>query len=111
MFGRKMPYLFGSTVATHARVLGDFRTLHLRSEERLVHLLVRQAEEILNDTRSLGIELPQAKRLAFARLGLTDQHNLYYYNQTEISIKEILNATLQYRHVLGRTPAQSSANP
>ena len=58
MFGRKMPYLFGGTVATQAHVLGNFRTLHLRSEEQLVHLLVRQAEEILNDTRSLGIELP-----------------------------------------------------
>ena len=72
MFGRKMPYLFGGAVATQARVLGDFRTLHLRSEERLVHLLVRQAEEILNGARSLGIKLPQAKRPAFARLDLAN---------------------------------------
>ena len=31
--GRKMPYLFGGAVTTQAHVLGDFRTLHLRSEE------------------------------------------------------------------------------
>ena len=33
MFGRKMPYLFGGAVTTQAHVLGDFRTLRLRSEE------------------------------------------------------------------------------
>ena len=69
------------------------------------------AKEILNGAQSLGIKLPQVKRLAFARLDLANQHNLCYHNQTEISIKEILNAALQYRHVLGWTPAQSSANP
>ena len=111
MFGRKMPYLFGGAVTTQAHVIGDFRTLYLRSEERLVHLLVRQAEEILTDTRSLGIELPQAKGPAFARLDLTDQHNLYYRNQTEISIEEISNAALKYRHVLDWTPGQTSADP
>ena len=111
MFGQKMPYLFGSAVATQAHVLGDFRTLYLRSKERLVHLLVHQAEEILNDTRSLGIELPQAKRPAFARLDLTNQHNLYYRNQTKNSVEEISSAALQYRHVLGWTPAQASADP
>ena len=72
MFDRKMPYLFGGAVTTQVHVLGDFRTLHLRSEERYVHLLVRQAEEILNGVRSLGIKLPQAKRPAFARLDLTN---------------------------------------
>ena len=61
--------------------------------------------------RSLGIELPQAKRPVFARLDLTNQHNLYYRNQTEISIEEISNAALQYRHVLGWTPAQTSTDP
>ena len=111
MFGRKIPYLFGGAVTTQAHVLGDFRTLYLRSEERLVHHLVRQAEEILNDMRSLWIELPQAKGPAFARLDLTDQHDLYHRNQIEISIKEISNAALQHRHVLGWTPAQSSADP
>ena len=111
MFGRKMPYLFGGTVTTQAHVLGDFRTLYLRSEQRLVDLLVRQAEGILNDTRSLGIELPQAKGPAFARLDLMNQHNLYYRNQIEIFIEEISNAALQYRHVLGWTPAQTPANP
>ena len=74
--GRKMPYLFGGMVATQAHVLGNFRTLHLRSEEQLVYFLVRQAEEISNGARSLGIELPQAKRPAFARLDLTSQHKL-----------------------------------
>ena len=72
---------------------------------------VRQAEEISNDARSLGIELPQAKGPAFARLDLMNQHNLYYRNQTKISIEEISNAAFQYRHVLGWTPAQTSADP
>ena len=108
MFGRKMPYLFGGAVATQAHVLGDFRTLYLRSEE---HLLVHQAEETLNGMRSLWVELPQVKGPASARLDLTNQHNLYYRNQTKISIEEISNAALQYRHVLGWTPAQTSADP
>ena len=60
--------MFGGAVTAQAHVLGDIRTFHLRSEERLVHLLVRQAEEILNGARSLGIELLQAKRPALARL-------------------------------------------
>ena len=111
MFGRKMPYLFGGAVTTQAHVLGDFRTLRLRSEERLVHLLVHQAEEVLNDMRSLWVELPQAKGPAFARLDSTNQHDLHYHNQTEISFEEILNVALQYRHVLGGTPAQPCANP
>ena len=111
MFGWKIPYLFGGAVTTQAHILGNFWTLYLRSEERLVHLLVRQAEEILNDTRSLGIELPQAKGPVFARLDLTNQHNFYYHNQTKISIEEISNAALQYRHILGWTPAQTSADP
>ena len=33
MFGLKIPYLFGGTVTSQAHVLGDFRTLYLRSEE------------------------------------------------------------------------------
>ena len=33
MFGQKMLYLFGGVVTTQAHVLGDFRTLYLRSKE------------------------------------------------------------------------------
>ena len=33
MFGQKIPYLFGGAVTAQAHVLGDFRTLYLRSEE------------------------------------------------------------------------------
>ena len=72
---------------------------------------MRQADEILDDTRSLGIELPQAKGPAFARLDLRNQHNLHYHNQIKISLEEILNAALQYRHVLSWNLAQTSANP
>ena len=32
MFGRKIPYLFGGAVTAQAHVLGNFRTLYLRSE-------------------------------------------------------------------------------
>ena len=111
MFGHGITYLGSGAVAAQAYVLGSVRTLYLGSEERFVHLLVRQAEKILNGTRSLRIELPQTKRPAFARLDLTNQHNLYHHNQTKISIKEISNAALQYRHVLGWPPAQTSTDP
>ena len=33
MFGQKIPYLFGGAVTAQDHVLGDFRTLYLRSEE------------------------------------------------------------------------------
>ena len=55
---------------------------------------MRQAEKILNGTQTLGIELPQAKGPTFARLDLTDHHNLYYRDQTEIFVEEISNAAL-----------------
>ena len=103
--------MFGGVVTAQAHVLGSIRTLYLRSEECLVHLLVRQAEETLNGTRSFWVELPQVKGPAFARLDLTNQHNLYYHDQIKISLEEISNAALQYRHVLGWTLAQTSANP
>ena len=103
--------MVGGAVAAQAHVLGSVRTLYLGSEERFVHLLVRQAEEILNSARSFWVELPHAEGSAFAWLDSSNQHDLHHHNQTEISFEEILNAALQYRHVLGWTPAQSSANP
>ena len=72
---------------------------------------MRQAEETLNATWSLWVELPQAKGSVFARLDLTNQHNLYYHSQIKISLEEISDAALQYRNILGWTLAQSSANP
>ena len=72
---------------------------------------MRQAEEILNSARSFWVELSHAEGPAFARLDSTNQHDLHYHNQIKISLEEILNAALQYGHVLGRTPAQPSANP
>ena len=95
MFGQNISYLFGDAVTAQAHVLGDFQTLYLRSKEWLVHLLVRQAEKILNGTRTLRIELPQVKGPTFAGLDLTNQHNLYYRDQAEVSIEEISNAALQ----------------
>ena len=81
-------------VATQAHVLGGVRTLYLGSEERLVHLLVHQAEEILNSARSFRVEFPHAEGPAFARLDLTNQHNLHYHNQIEISLEEISDTAL-----------------
>ena len=72
---------------------------------------MRQAEEILNSAQPFWVELPHAEGPAFARLDSMNQHDLRHRNQTEISFEEILNAALQYRHVLGWTPAQPSANP
>ena len=72
---------------------------------------MRQAEEILNSAWSFWVELPHAEGPAFARLDSTNQHDLHHHNQTEISFEEILNAALQYMHVLGWTLAQPYANP
>ena len=64
---------------------------------------MRQAEEILNCTRPFWVELPHAEGPVFAWLDSSNQHDLHYHNQTEISFEEILDAALQYRHVLGWT--------
>ena len=94
MFGHGITYLGSGAVAAQAHVLGGVRTLYLGSEERFVHLLVRQAEEILNSARSFWVELPHAEGPAFARLDSTNQHDLHYHNQTEISLEEISYMTL-----------------
>ena len=111
MFGHGITYLGSGAVAAQAHVLRGVRTLYLGSEERFVHLLVRHAEEMLNSARSFRVEFPHAEGPTFARLDSTNQHNLHYHNQTEISFEEILDAALQYRHVLGWTPAQPPADP
>ena len=59
----------------------------------------------------LLVELPHAEGPAFAWLDSSNQHDLHYHNQTEISLEEISDAALQYGHVLGWTPAQSLADP
>ena len=111
MIGHGITYLGSNAVAAQAHVLGSVRTLYLGSEERFVHPLVRQVEEILNSARSFRVEFPHAEGTAFARLDSTNQHNLHYHNQTEISLEEISDTTLQYWHVLGWTPAHSPADP
>ena len=111
MFGRGITYLGSRAVAAQAHILGSVRTLYLGSEERFVHLLVHQAEEILNSVRSFRVEFPHADGLAFASLHLTNQHDLHYHNQTEISLEEISDSAIQYWHVLGWTPAQPPADP
>ena len=90
-------------VAAQAHVLDSVRTLYLGSEERFVHVLVRHAEQILNSAQSFRVEYPHAEGPAFARMDSTNQHNLHYHNQTEISLEEISDAALQYWHVLGCT--------
>ena len=111
MLGHGITYLGSSAVAAQAHVLGSVRTLYLESEERFVHLLVRHAEEILNNLRFFRVEFPHAEVPAFARLDSTNQHNLHYHNQTEISLEEISDMALQHWHVLGWTPAQPPADP
>ena len=111
MFGCGATYLGIRAIAAQTCILSDVWTHYLWPEEQFVHLFVRHAEEMLNSSRSFRVEFPQAKGPAFARLDLTNQHNLYYRNQTKISIEEISNAALQYRHVLGWTLAQTSADP
>ena len=98
-------------VAAQAHVLGGVRTLYLGSKERFEHLFECHAEEVLNSSRSFWVEFRHAEGLTFARLDSTNQHNLYYHNQTEISLEEIPDAALQYVHVLGSTPAQPPADP
>ena len=94
MFGHGVTYLGSGAVAAQAHVLGSVRTLYLGSEERFVHLLMCQAKEILNSARSFQVEFPHAEGPAFARLDSTNQHNLHYRNQTEISLEEISDTAL-----------------
>ena len=98
-------------VAAEVHVLGGVRTLYLGSEERFVHLLVRQAKEMLNSAWPFWVEFPHMERSAFERLDSTNQHNLHYHNQAEISLEEISDMALQYWHVLGWTPAQPPTDP
>ena len=98
-------------VAAQAHVLGGVQSLYLGSKERFVHLVVRHAEEILNSAWSFRVEFPHMEGSAFARLDSTNQHNLHYHNQIEISLEEISDTALQYGHVLGWPPAQTSADP
>ena len=111
MFVHGITYLGSGAVAAQAHVLGSVRTLYLGSEERFVHLLKRHAEGILNSAWSFWLEFPHAEGLAFKRLDSTNQHDLHYHNQTEISLEEISDTALQYWHVLGWTPAQPPADP
>ena len=111
MFSHRFTYLGIWAIATQTRILGGVRTPYLWSEEQFVHLLERHAKEVLNSSRSFRVEFPHAKGPAFARLDLTNQHDLHYHNQTEISLKEISDTALQYWHVLGWTPAQPPADP
>ena len=111
MFGHGITYLGSGAVAAQAHILGSVRILYLGSEERFVHLLMRHAEEMLNSVRSFRVEFPHAEGPAFARLYSTNQHNLHYHNQVEISLEEISDRALQYWHVLGWTPTQSPADP
>ena len=94
MFGHGITYLGSGAVAAQAHILGSIRTLYLGSEERFVHLLVHHAKEILNSVRPFRVEFPHAEGPAFARLDSTNQHNLHYHNQTEISLEEIPDTAL-----------------
>ena len=111
MFGREITYLGIWVITAQTRILGGVRTLYLGSEEQFVHVFERHAEEVLNSSRSFRVDFPQAEGPAFARFDSTNQHNLHYHNQTEISLEEISDTALQYWHVLGWTPAQSPADP
>ena len=105
MFGHGITYLGIRAIAAQTHILSGVRTLYLGSEERFEHLFERHAEEVLNSSRSFRVEFPHAEGPTFARLDSTNQHDLHHHNQTEISFEEILNAALQYRHVLGWTLA------
>ena len=104
-------YLGIRAIAAQTCILGDVRTHYLWSEEQFVHLLGCHAKEVLNSSRSFRVEFPHAKGPVFARLDSTNQHNLHYHNQTEISLEEISDMALQYWHIHGWTPAQPPTDP
>ena len=72
MFGHGITYLGIQAITSQTRILGGVWTLYLWSEEQLVHLLERHAEEVLNDSRSLRVELPKMERSTFARRDLAN---------------------------------------
>ena len=111
VFGHRVTYLDIEAIAAQACILGGVRTLYLWFEEQFVHLFERDAEEVLNSSRSFRVEFPHVEGSAFARLDSTNQHNLHYHIQIEISLEEISDTALQYWHVLGWTPAQTPADP
>ena len=111
MFGHGITYMGKRAVAAQTHILGGVRTLYLGSEERFVHLLVRHAEEMLNSARSFRVEFPDAEGLAFARLALTNQHNLHYLDKTDIPLEEISDVALQCQHVINWPPVQPLVDP
>ena len=70
VFSHGIAYLGIRAITAQTRILGGVRTLYLWSKEKLVHLLERHAEEVLNDSWSLWVELPQTERSTFARRDL-----------------------------------------
>ena len=59
---------------------------------------------MLENSWSLRVKFPQAKGATFAGQGTstTNQHDLRYFDQSDLSLQEVLNAALQQGHVLGR---------
>ena len=72
VFVHGITYLGIRAITAQTRILSGVRTLYLWSEEQLVHLLERHAEEVLNDSRSLRVELAQTERSTFARRDLAN---------------------------------------
>ena len=67
MFGHGITYLGIGAITAQTRILGGVRTLYLGSEEQFVHLFERQAEEVLNSSRSFRVEFPHTVGSTFAR--------------------------------------------
>ena len=72
MLDHGITYLGIGAITAQTRILGGVRTLYLGSEEQFVHLFERHAEEVLNDSRSLRVELPHTERSTFARRDLAN---------------------------------------
>ena len=88
MFGHGITYLGIQAITAQTRILGGVQTLYLWSEEQLVHLLERHAEEVLNDSRSLRVELPQ-------RRGLRLQGGTWRTSMTCITVTRLMSLSMR----------------
>ena len=81
-------------VAVEADVLGGVRPLFSFPEKQLPRPFVCNAEEVLEGSWSLWIELPHAKRPMLAWQGSVDYHYLNHVDKIDVSLKEGSDAAL-----------------
>ena len=76
-----------------------------------MHPFERHAEEVLNGSRCFRVELPHTERSTLAGQDPTNQDYLHYPDKTDILLKKVSDAALQYQHVINWPPVQPFVDP